>query len=89
MSTFQTLLLGCLTRNLGAKHTIMVGLTCEMLELIWYGFASQQWMMWAAGVIASVCSINYPAISALVSAQADADKQGKAKGFYFVLTFFF
>ncbi|XP_071496936.1 hippocampus abundant transcript 1 protein-like [Diadema antillarum] len=76
----QTLLLGFLIRNLGHKHTIMVGLTCEMLELMWYGFASQQWMMWAAGVIASVCSINFPAISAMVSHSADPDKQGVVQG---------
>lgn len=33
-------------------------------------------MMWAAGVLASVCSITYPAISSFVSTHADADKQG-------------
>ncbi|XP_072016010.1 LOW QUALITY PROTEIN: hippocampus abundant transcript 1 protein-like [Amphiura filiformis] len=76
----QTLLLGTLTRNIGAKHTIMVGLTCEMLELMWYGFGSEHWMMWAAGVIASVCSINYPAMSALVSSSANADNQGVVQG---------
>jgi hypothetical protein len=34
-------------------------------------------MMWAAGVLASVSSITYPAISAFVSMHSDADKQGK------------
>lgn len=33
-------------------------------------------MMWAAGVLASVSSITYPAISSFVSTHADADKQG-------------
>lgn len=33
-------------------------------------------MMWAAGVLASVSSITYPAISAFVSMHSDADKQG-------------
>ena len=68
----------------------MVGLVCEMLELMWYGFGSEHWMMWAAGVIASVCSINYPAMSALVSSSADADKQGmnKPKGRLFTCSIF-
>ena len=37
-------------------------------------------MMWAAGVLASVSSITYPAISAFVSMHSDADKQGLAQG---------
>ena len=37
-------------------------------------------MMWSAGVLASVSSITYPAISAFVSMHADADKQGLVQG---------
>lgn len=55
----------------------MVGLTCEMLEQMWYGFGTQPWMMWAAGILVAISSINYPAISALVSRNAPPDKQGK------------
>lgn len=33
-------------------------------------------MMWAAGSLASVAMITYPAISALVSCNADSDQQG-------------
>lgn len=76
----QTVVLTILMRTVGAKHTIMIGLLFEMLELIWYGFGSQTWMMWAAGILASVCSISYPAISAYVSTHADADKQGLVQG---------
>ena len=50
----QTGLLTLLMKTLGAKHTIMVGLLFEMLQLMWYGFGSQFWMMWAAGVLAAV-----------------------------------
>lgn len=39
-------------------------------------------MMWAAGLLASISSITYPAISAFVSMHSDADKQGL---FIFVL----
>lgn len=76
----QTVVLTLLMKTVGPKHTIMIGLLFEMLELIWYGFGSQTWMMWAAAVLASVCSISYPAISAFVSTHADADKQGLVQG---------
>lgn len=76
----QTGLLTLLMKTIGAKHTIMVGLLFEMLQLMWYGFGSQTWMMWSAGVLASVSSITYPAISALVSMHADPDKQGLVQG---------
>ena len=71
----QTGLMALLMKTVGPKHTIMVGLFFEMLQLMWYGFGSQPWMMWSAGVLASVSSITYPAISAFVSMHADADKQ--------------
>ncbi|XP_076758789.1 hippocampus abundant transcript 1 protein isoform X2 [Xylocopa sonorina] len=73
-------LLGPLIRTLGSKHTIMLGLLFEMLQLMWFGFGSQTWMMWAAGVLAAVSSITYPAISAFISMHSDADKQGLVQG---------
>ncbi|XP_071627605.1 hippocampus abundant transcript 1 protein isoform X3 [Temnothorax longispinosus] len=80
LSVGAQIVLGPLMRTLGGKHTIMLGLLFEMLQLMWYGFGSQTWMMWAAGVLASVSSITYPAISAFVSMHSDADKQGLVQG---------
>ena len=34
-------------------------------------------IMWAAGAVAAMGSITYPAISAFVSAHAEADQQGR------------
>jgi len=76
----QTGLMSALMKTVGPKHTIMIGLFFEMLQLMWYGFGSQQWMMWSAGILAAVSSISYPAISAYVSMHADADKQGLVQG---------
>ncbi|KAK8742058.1 hypothetical protein OTU49_002085 [Cherax quadricarinatus] len=76
----QTALLSLLMKKLSNKHVIMVGLVFEMLQLMWYGFGSKIWMMWAAGLLASVSSITYPAISAYVSTHTDADKQGVVQG---------
>lgn len=80
LSVCAQLILGFLMRTLGGKNTIIVGLLFEMLQLMWYGFGSQTWMMWAAGILASVSSITYPAISAFVSMHSDADKQGLVQG---------
>ncbi|KAK0168358.1 hypothetical protein PV327_002170 [Microctonus hyperodae] len=80
LSVGAQILLGVLMKTLGSKHTIMLGLLFEMLQLMWYGFGSQTWMMWAAGILASVSSITYPAISAFVSMHSDADKQGLVQG---------
>ena len=33
-------------------------------------------MMWAAGTLAALSSLSYPAISALISCNADSDQQG-------------
>lgn len=37
-------------------------------------------MMWISGIIASLSSLTYPAISAYISTYADADKQGLVQG---------
>ena len=37
-------------------------------------------MMWAAGAVAAMSSITFPAVSALVSRTADADQQGGCVG---------
>ncbi|GLV36948.1 uncharacterized protein CBL_02217 [Carabus blaptoides fortunei] len=80
LSVLSQLCLGILMRNLGSKHTIMLGLVFEMLQLLWYGFGTNTWMMWAAGMLASISSITYPAISAFVSIHSHADKQGVVQG---------
>ena len=42
-------------------------------------------MMWAAGTLAAMSSLSYPAISAFISFNADSDKQGKLTVFKQVL----
>ena len=43
LSVFSQITLGTLMRTLGSKHTIMLGLLFELLQLMWYGFGSQIW----------------------------------------------
>uniref|UniRef100_A0A8C4PZF3 Hippocampus abundant transcript 1 protein n=1 Tax=Eptatretus burgeri TaxID=7764 RepID=A0A8C4PZF3_EPTBU len=76
----QTLVLSTLMRSIGNKNTILLGLGFQLLQLAWYGFGSQPWMMWGAGAVAAMSSITFPAISALVSRNADPDQQGVVQG---------
>ncbi|KAL7876742.1 hypothetical protein AOLI_G00117050 [Acnodon oligacanthus] len=76
----QTVVLGVLMRSIGNKNTILLGLGFQILQLAWYGFGSQPWMMWAAGAVAAMSSITFPAISAIVSRNADPDQQGVVQG---------
>lgn len=76
----QTIVLSLLMRSIGNKNTILLGLGFQILQLAWYGFGSEPWMMWAAGAVAAMSSITFPAVSALVSRTADADQQGVVQG---------
>ncbi|XP_017029806.1 hippocampus abundant transcript 1 protein isoform X3 [Drosophila kikkawai] len=72
--------LGSFMQVFGAKRTIIVGLALEIVQLLWYGFGSQKWMMWSAGVVAALGSLTYPAISAFVSLYAAPESQGAVQG---------
>ena len=76
----QTAVLTLLKKNIGLKHCILVGLVFQALQLAWYGLGSRPWMMWAAGSLASMASLTYPAISALVSCNSESDQQGAVQG---------
>ncbi|KAG7490290.1 hippocampus abundant transcript 1 [Solea senegalensis] len=76
----QTLLLSVLMRTIGNKNTVLLGLGFQLFQLAWYGFGSEPWMMWAAGTVAAMSSITFPAVSALVSHSASPDQQGVAQG---------
>lgn len=76
----QTVFLSKLMRSLGNKNTVLLGLGFQILQLAWYGFGAQAWMMWAAGTVAAMSSITFPAVSALISRNAESDQQGVAQG---------
>ena len=60
----------------GHKYTIMIGLLLQAIQLFIYGLWTTKWMMWLAGVFASLSSIIYPTISGLVSRNAEPEQQG-------------
>lgn len=76
----QTILLTYLIDRYGGKTTIIAGLLLQAAQLLLLGFCQRSFMMWISGIIASISSITYPAISAYISTYADADKQGLVQG---------
>uniref|UniRef100_A0A158R4Y9 MFS domain-containing protein n=1 Tax=Syphacia muris TaxID=451379 RepID=A0A158R4Y9_9BILA len=76
----QTGVLLVLTRTIGTKHTITLGLCFQCAQLMWYGLASSYWVMWAAGLLAAMSQLTYPSVSAFVSIQSDRDRQGTVQG---------
>ncbi|KAL7050326.1 hypothetical protein ACKWTF_004039 [Chironomus riparius] len=80
LSIVAQMFLGDLMRVLGAKRTIIIGLTFEFMQLLWFGIGTQTWMMWGAGILAALASITYPAISAFVSIHTHIDEQGVVQG---------
>uniref|UniRef100_A0A1A8RFU2 Major facilitator superfamily (MFS) profile domain-containing protein n=1 Tax=Nothobranchius rachovii TaxID=451742 RepID=A0A1A8RFU2_9TELE len=76
----QTLLLSLLFKTIGKKNTVLLGLGCQILQLLWYAFGSEKWMIWAAGTLVAMSTITFPAVSALVSHNASADQQGVVQG---------
>lgn len=69
-----------LIENYGGKTTILAGLLLQALELLLLSLSKRRWMMWISGIIVSLSSITYPALSAYISTYADADKQGLVQG---------
>ena len=44
-------------RHLGAKKTILVGLSAQLVELVWYGVSTAEWGVWAAGMMIMIMKI--------------------------------
>jgi len=76
----QTGLLTLLDKYLGPKRTIMIGLTAQMIELVWYGVSTELIGMWIAGIFVAISSITYPAISAFLSIDTKPEQQGAVQG---------
>lgn len=58
----------------------MIGLFMQGTQLFLLSLGRNSWLMWFTGIIASLSSITYPAISAYISTYADSDKQGLVQG---------
>nr|XP_039273730.1 LOW QUALITY PROTEIN: hippocampus abundant transcript 1 protein-like [Styela clava] len=76
----QTAFLTMLFQSVGNRNTILLGLSFQTLQLLCFAFSSSEWTMWGAGLLAAMSSINYPALSTLVSSITDKHQQGVVQG---------
>ncbi|CAI8045628.1 Hippocampus abundant transcript 1 protein [Geodia barretti] len=76
----QTAGLTLLMSLVGNKYCIIVGLFLQATQLVIYGISTSTWLMWVAGMLAASASIIYPAISAMVSRNAEPEQQGVVLG---------
>lgn len=76
----QTLGLSSLMHYCGYKYTIIIGLVVQAIQLFIFGVWTTEWLMWVAGLLAAFSTIIYPAISSLVSKNADSEQQGVVLG---------
>merc|ERR1712242_30094 len=76
----QTVVLNFMIQRIGAKYSIVVGLTAQLAQLVCYGLTTNQVAVWVAGLGVVLSSITYAAISAFASIITDKDKQGAVQG---------
>ena len=71
----QTLVLSKMIEKIGPKHSIIVGLVAQLVQLVCYGVTSNLIAVWVCGLAISLSSITYAAVSAYASLITEKDKQ--------------
>ena len=71
----QTVILNFMIQRIGAKYSIVVGLSAQLAQLVCYGLTTNQVAVWVGGLGVALSSITYAAISAFASIISDKDKQ--------------
>jgi MFS transporter, DHA1 family, tetracycline resistance protein len=64
----------------GEARTAQIGYACTATSAVILGLATHGWMIWAASAISGFGSLTMPAIRAMVSGRAAANRQGEAQG---------
>ncbi len=76
----QAFLPGPVTRWLGARTTVLVGIVCACVALVALAFATHGWVVFVVMPLFALGSIGTPALQALATAQVDAARQGQLQG---------
>ena len=71
----QTVLLTTLQQTSTKLTSIIIGLVFQCLNLFLFAFGKSDTIMWTAGAFYAISTITFPAITSLVSSNADEDKQ--------------
>ena len=76
----QGLLVGPLVARLGERRAALLGLSTALLTSGGYALATQSWMVFALIAVGGLQGIVMPAVTALMSRDVPADRQGEVQG---------
>jgi DHA1 family tetracycline resistance protein-like MFS transporter len=76
----QAFVTGPLTKRLGERWTLVVGIVADVLAFLGFGFATQGWMAFALSPLSAIGGVGLPALQSLMSAQVGEDRQGELQG---------
>jgi DHA1 family tetracycline resistance protein-like MFS transporter len=73
-------LIGIITKKLGAKRSIFLGLACYMIGLFLFALADAPWMMFAYMIPYALGGISIPNIQGILTSRVSANEQGELQG---------
>jgi DHA1 family tetracycline resistance protein-like MFS transporter len=76
----QAFVTGPLSRRLGERRTLVVGIVADMVAFTGFGFATQGWMAFALSPLSAIGGVGLPALQSLMSAEVSEDRQGELQG---------
>jgi DHA1 family tetracycline resistance protein-like MFS transporter len=76
----QAVLPGPLSRAVGERNALIIGLGCESLGLVAIALATQGWVVFAVLPLFALGGVGVPALQSLATRQVGADKQGQLQG---------
>lgn len=76
----QAFITGPLTKRLGEKRTMAVGVCADAVAFLLIGLATEWWMPFALAPLFALGGVGLPALQALMSAEISDDRQGELQG---------
>ena len=76
----QAFVTGPLSKRLGERWTLVVGIVADTIAFLGFGFATQGWMAFALSPLSAIGGVGLPALQSLMSAQVGEDRQGELQG---------
>jgi DHA1 family tetracycline resistance protein-like MFS transporter len=80
VSIVQGGLIGFITKKIGVKRSIFIGLLCYMLGFFLFSLANAGWMMFAFMIPYALGGIAVPNIQSVLSSQVSPSEQGELQG---------
>jgi DHA1 family tetracycline resistance protein-like MFS transporter len=76
----QAFITGPLSKRLGDKGTLAVGVASDTLAFIGFGVATQGWMAFALSPLTALGGVGLPSLQSLMSRQVSEARQGELQG---------